>query len=106
LLNADTETGATDYTVASLSGNVIVFAPEAEYTNQASHSVTIPAPNYAGQKLTLLSLYTGGTITVNWPIQNEVNWNTSIEPYYNKDLTAFITPEDGLVWWETAQYIW
>lgn len=107
LLSANTEVGAEGYTVESLSGaNVIVFAPEEGYTDSAFHTVTIPAPNYAGQRLTLLNVYSQGTVTVNWPIQNDGNLSTSIESGYNKDLTALITPDQGLIWWETNSYNW
>ena len=107
LLSANTEVGAEGYTVESLSGaNVIVFAPREGYTDSAFHGVAIPAPNYAGQKLTLLSVYLQGTVTVNWTFQGDGSLSTSIEYGYNKDLTALITPDQGLVWWETNSYNW
>ena len=107
LLSADTEVGAEGYTVESLSGaNVIVFAPRVGYTDSAFHSVTIPAPNYAGQKLTLLNVSSQGTVTVNWTFQGDGNLSTSVESGYNSDLTAFITPGQGLIWWETNSYSW
>ena len=107
LLSADTEVGAEGYTVESLSGaNVIVFAPRVGYTDSAFHTVTIPAPDYPGQKLTLLNVYSQGTVTVNWTFQGEGNLSTGVESGYNKDLTALITPDQGLIWWETNSYNW
>jgi len=106
LLNADTEIGETGYTVASLTGtNVIVFAPEAEYTNSTGHNVNIPTPSYAGHKLSLLNVYTGGTAHVHWSTQSG-NLTADVPSGWNIELTAFDTPQYGLAWWVTSAYNW
>ena len=103
LLNADSEIGATGYILESLSGNVIVFAPEAEYTNSTDHNVYIPAPSYAGHKLSLLNVYAGGTVHLDWPTQSG-SLTKDVPPGGNVELTAFYTPQYGLAWWVTCSF--
>lgn len=104
-LNADTETDASGYTVASLSGNAIVFTPEAGYTDVSGHIGTIPPPIHAGQKLTLLNVYTEGTVYAQWSTQSGF-LTADVQSFWSVELTAFVMPQFGLTWWVTNTFNW
>lgn len=100
LLNASTQSDAAQFTLESLSGaNVMVFAQEEGYSNSVDHTVNIPAPSHAGQKLSLLNVNSDNTVTVNWP-----NGAIIALSYNSVDLTAFNIPGTGLTWWVTNIY--